>query len=74
MLYHNKGDYNQAEVFYRQLLAIRERILAPGHPAVAGSLERLAMVYRKTGRGETAAALEKRAAAIRASRSRSRRN
>jgi hypothetical protein len=47
-------------------LAIQEKTLGPDHPMVTTNLEGLAALYRKTGRTEEAAALEQRAAVIRA--------
>jgi len=56
----------QAEAFYKRPLAIRENALDPNHPELPQTLENLAALYRKTGREKEAAALEDRAAAIRA--------
>jgi len=43
-----------------------EKALGPYHPDVATSLEKIALLYRKSGRGKEAEALKKRAEAIRA--------
>lgn len=66
LIYDAKGQYAQAEPFYKRSLAIWEKALGPDHPNVATSLENLADMYRTTNRDEEAAAMEKRAAVIRA--------
>jgi Tfp pilus assembly protein PilF len=65
-LHKSQGQYAQAEPLYKRSLAIMEKALGPEHPAVATSLENMAVLFRKTGREKEAKALEKRAAAIRA--------
>ena len=66
-LHRTQGRYAQAELLYRRALAIWERALGPEHPNVATCLENMAVLYRESGREEEeeAAALKKRAAAIR---------
>ena len=68
LLYGSQGQYEQAELLYKRSLAIREKAVGPDHPSVAMGLENLADLYRKTGREEAAIELEKRAAAIRATK------
>lgn len=65
-LYDIQGQYAQAEPLYTRSLAILEHAFGADHPNLAQSLENIASLYRKTGREKEAAALEKRAAAIRA--------
>ena len=45
-------------------LSIREKVLGPEHPSVAGSLDVLALLYRDTGRFAEAEPLSKRSLAI----------
>ena len=65
-LYDTQGDYAKAEPLYKRSLAIWEKALGPDHPDVATSLENLAALYRATKRTAEAAALEQRAARVRA--------
>ena len=39
-----QGDYEGAKPLYERSLAIREKVLGPDHPDVAGSLNNLAML------------------------------
>ncbi|MEM4990066.1 tetratricopeptide repeat protein [Collimonas sp. H4R21] len=66
-LYSTQKQYTLAESFLKRTLAIRERILGQDHPDVVNTLSQLALVYRQTGREESAESVEKRAAAILAS-------
>jgi len=50
----------------KKALQIAEQSVGPDYPDVATSLENLAILYRKTGRGQESAPLEQRAADIRA--------
>lgn len=64
LLYDSRGQYAQAEPFYKRSLAIREKALGPNHPDVTVTLKNMAMLYRKIDREEEAEALEKRAEEI----------
>ena len=64
-LYHDQGQYTEAEPLHRRALAIREKALGPEHPEVATSLENYAKLLRKTNRESEAAKMEARAQAIR---------
>jgi tetratricopeptide (TPR) repeat protein len=68
-LYSTQKQYALAESFLKRTLAIRERILGQDHPDVVNTLSQLALVYRQTGREGSAESVEKRAAAILASKS-----
>jgi tetratricopeptide (TPR) repeat protein len=46
-LYLKQGRYNEAEAFLLRVLAIRERILGWGDPALAKPLAKLGLLYRK---------------------------
>ncbi len=59
------GDYVTAESYLRKALAQRESALGPTHPAVAQTLERLSLLYQKTGRHGEAVEQARRAVAIR---------
>ena len=48
MIYHTRGQYEQAEPLYRRALAIYEKSLGPDHPNVRLSLDNLAKLYRAT--------------------------
>jgi eukaryotic-like serine/threonine-protein kinase len=54
-----------SEAMFRSALKLREKTLGPEHPDVAETLVEYARLLRKTGRGSQAAAMERRAAAIR---------
>ncbi|HNJ42456.1 MAG TPA: CHAT domain-containing protein, partial [Acidobacteriota bacterium] len=49
LLYRNKGDVENAEIFFRRSLAIREKTLGPDHPEVANLYSFLAGLYRHRG-------------------------
>ena len=53
-----------AERLYKRSLAIREKALGLDHPAIAGSLNNLAVLYRSLGRYAEAEPLYQRALAI----------
>jgi tetratricopeptide (TPR) repeat protein len=59
-----RGAYAQAAQFFRDALAIKEKVLGPEHPETATSLNNLAIVLR--GKGDYAAArpLQERALAM----------
>jgi len=59
-----RARYAQAEPLYQRALAIREKILGPEHPAVATSLNSLAVLYRDQGQYAQAEPLYQRALAI----------
>jgi hypothetical protein len=44
------GKYAEAIPLAQRVLAIRENALGPHHPDVAGSLNKLALLYRNQGR------------------------
>ena len=58
------GRYAEAEPLHKRSLAIREKVLGPESPAVAQSLNTLAVVYRCQGRYAEAEPLLKRSLAI----------
>ena len=62
----NRAEYDEAELLYRQALAILEKALGPEHPNVATCLENYAGLLLKMDRLEEAGQLEARAMAIRA--------
>lgn len=66
VLYNTQGDYAKAEPLFKRSLVITEKAFGPEHPDVATILENLAGLYRITGRGSEAKALEQRAAKIHA--------
>jgi tetratricopeptide (TPR) repeat protein len=68
-LYVAQGQPAKAEPLYRRALSIRQKALGSSHPEVAKTLEDLATVLRKLGRGNEAVALDLQAREIRAKRS-----
>jgi len=60
-----KGKYDQALLLAERALAIREKVLGPGHPAVADSLHALAVLYDNKGDYAKAEPPNLRALAIR---------
>ena len=60
---HALGDFDEAELFCRQALAIREKVLGPEHPDVATSLNNLAELYHSQGKYAEAEPLVRRALA-----------
>ena len=63
----DKGDYVEAETFYREALALRERALGLSAPDVAETLAEYAKLLRILGRDAEASRHEARAEAIRGS-------
>ena len=61
-----EGKYDRAVIVAQKALAVAMENVGPDHPAVATSLENIAVLYRETGRKDAAVPLEQRAAAIRA--------
>ncbi|MEI8252021.1 MAG: tetratricopeptide repeat protein, partial [Synechococcus sp. ELA057] len=61
----NQGKYAAAEPLYRRALVIREKVLGPAHPAVALSLNNLAVLLNDQGQYAAAETLYRRALAIR---------
>ena len=61
----NRAEYDEAELLYRQALAILEKALGPEHPNVATILNNLAGLYHAQGRYGQAEPLYQRALAIR---------
>lgn len=51
------GDFDEAAALYEQALAIKRRVLGPGHPEVAATLHNLALLRQRTGSIEEARAL-----------------
>jgi tetratricopeptide (TPR) repeat protein len=60
-----RAQYAQAQPLYTRALAIREKALGPDHPAVATSLNNLALLYHDQGQYAQAQPLYTRALAIR---------
>jgi tetratricopeptide (TPR) repeat protein len=58
------ADYRGAQLYFERALAIREQALGPTHPAVATSLNNLALLYDAQGRYGDAEPLYRRALAI----------
>jgi tetratricopeptide (TPR) repeat protein len=52
--YKSQGRYEEAEPLYLDALAMRKRLLGEAHPAVATSLNNLALLYASQGRYEEA--------------------
>ena len=65
-VYMSQRRFAQAEPLYKRSLEIVEKIRGPKHPDAAERLEKLAALYRASGKAKKAVDLEKRAAAIRA--------
>jgi Tfp pilus assembly protein PilF len=63
-LYDIQGEYKLAEQNYDTALDIRVYVLGPDDPDVAAVLEKLAVIYQKTGREAKARDLERRVAEI----------
>ena len=63
-LYDDEDRYSEAEELFRQALAIREEYLRSDHPAIAQSLNNLALLYNYMERYEEAESLHKRALSI----------
>ncbi len=68
-IYEAEGKYAEAEPLLKRSLTIREKVLGPGAPELAQSLESYAALLRKTERGAEAEKLESRAKSIRATQS-----
>ena len=58
------SGYEQAESFYKKVLAVREKTLGPEHPDTASSLSGLALLYRAMGKYQKAEQLYERALTI----------
>lgn len=67
-LYQRQGQCAESEPLYKRPLARYGKALGPDNPAMARTLERLAVLNRETGREAQAAKLEEQAAAMRAER------
>ncbi len=63
-VYGNLGLYDRAAPLLEEALALRERFLDADDPAIADSLERLALLRRHQARYDEAEALHRRALAI----------
>jgi Flp pilus assembly protein TadD len=64
-MYDVTGRTKEAEPLYKRALAIRERMLGPGHPYTVTTRNNLAGMYRKLGRTKEAEALLRQRAATR---------
>jgi hypothetical protein len=62
---YKRGQYADAELLFKQSLAIEEKALGPDHPDVGASLNNLALIYRTHGKYIEAEPLYKRSLAIR---------
>ena len=62
---YQAGKFSEAIPLARRALAIREKVRGPDHPAVAGPLNDLGMLYTSQGRYADAEQVLKRAVAIR---------
>ena len=51
------GEYAQAEPLFQEALRVRQKVLAPGHPDSAWSLDNLALLEFDLGRIDKATAL-----------------
>lgn len=60
-----RSQYEEAELHYLRLLAIRERVLESDHPDLAKTLNNLAALYHRQGKYRQAEPLLQRALAIR---------
>ncbi|WP_155963592.1 tetratricopeptide repeat protein, partial [Dolichospermum circinale] len=49
-LYKNQGKYSKAESLYLEALEMRRRLFTGDHPAVATSLNNLAVLYKNQGK------------------------
>lgn len=58
---YKRGQYEEAELVLKRVLAIREHSLGASHPDTATSLNNLAMLYEKQGRHKEALPLLERA-------------
>lgn len=65
LLYKLKGQYAEAEPFFKRALAMKEKVFGPNHPALGTSLENLAELYEATGRQVEAEIIAERAASLR---------
>jgi serine/threonine protein kinase/tetratricopeptide (TPR) repeat protein len=61
------GEYDEAEATFLRALRIKERVMEPGHPSLAVTLNGLANVYRDQGRWADAERRYRRALDIRSS-------
>jgi tetratricopeptide (TPR) repeat protein/predicted Ser/Thr protein kinase len=65
VLYDDEGKYDEALAAHRRALAIREKLLGPEHPQVAGSLNNLGDTLDDQGKHDEAVPYYRRALAIR---------
>ena len=63
-LYYRNKQYAAAEPLYKRALAIRENIHEGEHMEMSGILDKMALIYEKTGRTEEAVALKNRSSKI----------
>lgn len=61
---YSQGNYRQATIIFRQALGVAEKTFGPDHPAVATSLNNLALLYSTQGQYAQAEPLYKRSLAI----------
>ena len=64
MSLYQKGQYDRAVVVARKALDVAEKAVGPNHPAVATSLNNLALLYRTQGQYAQAEPFFKRSLAI----------
>jgi non-specific serine/threonine protein kinase/serine/threonine-protein kinase len=64
-LARDTGDYAGADSLFRRTVEAREKVLRPGHPDLATTLEEYALFLRDIGRVQEAVPIEARAKAIR---------
>jgi tetratricopeptide (TPR) repeat protein len=60
----NRGDYDEAEGFLRQVIEIKKNIYGPEHPATADSYDNLAVTLQRADRPEEAIEMHREACAI----------
>jgi tetratricopeptide (TPR) repeat protein len=58
--YYEAERYDKAEGLYKEVLAVREKVLGPEHPDTLDSLEKLAILYRRVGPDKLALPLLRR--------------
>jgi tetratricopeptide (TPR) repeat protein len=65
ILYHEQGNYVEAELLYSRALAISEKAFDKDHPDVATVLENMAFLYEKIWKKDEAKELIERVKKIR---------
>lgn len=64
IIYRERGDLDRAEAVFSKALEIRERVLDPGDPNLADSVNNMGLLRRRQGRHKESAALYERAVAL----------